>query len=276
MSVLDEKKLSLNDLKDELQSHIPATVGDKLERLQRIVALLRTECPWDKKQTPDSLAHLTLEEVHEMIHAIDTHDDLELKKELGDILLHLCFQSLLAAEREAFTFSDVLDAIADKLIFRHPHVFGNEPAADEQVVRRNWEKLKMQEGRKSALDGVPRSMPELLRAYRLQEKASGVGMDWKTDAGVWDKLQEELEELKQATTPADREEELGDVFFTLINLSRFLKTNPEDALRKTNEKFTRRFQYIEAAVQKSGKRWNDFSPADLDTLWKESKLNEKL
>ncbi|MFQ3598511.1 MAG: nucleoside triphosphate pyrophosphohydrolase [Chloroherpetonaceae bacterium] len=261
--------------KERLKSNVPNTTGEKFERLSEIVALLRTDCPWDKKQTPDSLVHLTLEEVYEMIHAVDSKDEQELKKELGDILLHICFQSVLAAERNAFTIDDVLDAIAEKLIFRHPHVFGNDVARDESAVKANWEKLKMKEGRKSVLDGVPRAMPELLRAYRVQEKASGVAFDWKSADGVWEKLNEELSELRRAKTAKAREEELGDVLFTLVNLSRFLKVNPEDALRKMTEKFSRRFQAVEAAVQKSGKSWSDLTMEELDAFWETAKKREK-
>ncbi len=276
-SVKSSSKLSKRgraNLKKRLETVVPKTTGEKFERLKEIVALLRTDCPWDKKQTPDSLVHLTLEEVYEMIHAVDSRDEEELKKELGDILLHICFQSVLAAERKAFTIDDVLDAIATKLIFRHPHVFGQDVAKDESAVKANWEKLKMKEGRKSVLDGVPRAMPELLRAYRVQEKAAGVGFDWKTDDGVWEKLNEELSELRNAKTPKAREEELGDVLFTIVNLSRFLKVNPEDALRKMTEKFARRFQAVEDAVQKSGKSWHEFSMEELDVLWKKAKKRE--
>jgi XTP/dITP diphosphohydrolase len=261
--------------KERLKSDVPNTTGEKFERLSEIVALLRTDCPWDRKQTPDSLVHLTLEEVYEMIHAVDSKNDEELKKELGDILLHICFQSLLAAERNAFTTDDVLDAIAEKLIFRHPHVFGQEKVKNEAAVKANWEKLKMKEGRKSVLDGVPRAMPELLRAYRVQEKASSVSFDWKTSDEVWEKLDEELLELRQAKTAKAREEELGDVLFTLVNLSRFLKVNPEDALRKMTEKFSSRFQAVEAAVQKSGKLWHNFTIDELDEFWENAKRQEK-
>ncbi len=262
-------------LKKRLETDVPKATGEKFERLAEIVSLLRKDCPWDRKQTPDSLLHLTLEEVYEMIHAVDAKDEQELKKELGDILLHICFQSILAAERKAFTIDDVLDAIAEKLIFRHPHVFGSDVARDESAVKANWEKLKMKEGRKSVLDGVPRAMPELLRAYRVQEKAAGVAFDWKHADGVWEKLNEELLELRQAKTHKAREEELGDVLFTLVNLSRFLKVNPEDALRKMTEKFSKRFQAVEAAVQKSGKSWSDFTMKELDELWEQAKKREK-
>lgn len=269
------EKTNKSALKRRLEKRVPKKTGEKFERLFQIVSLLRTDCPWDREQTPDSLVHLTLEEVYEMIHAIDAKNESELKKELGDILLHVCFQSVLAAERKAFTIDDVLDAIATKLVFRHPHVFGDAIAKDESAVKANWEKLKMKEGRKSALDGVPRAMPELLRAYRVQEKAAGVSFDWKTDEGVWEKLSEELNELRRAKTRKAREEELGDALFTLVNLSRFLGVNPEDALRKTTEKFIRRFQFVESEVAKSGKAWSDFSMEELDALWANAKRREK-
>lgn len=275
MKTKKSSDISKARLKKRLETDMPKATGEKFERLVEIVSLLRTDCPWDRKQTPDSLVHLTLEEVYEMIHAVDAKDEQELKKELGDILLHICFQSVLAAERKAFTIDDVLDAIAEKLIFRHPHVFGSEVARDESAVKANWEKLKMKEGRKSVLDGVPRAMPELLRAYRVQEKAAGVAFDWKHADGVWEKLNEELSELRHAKTQKAREEELGDVLFTLVNLSRFLKVNPEDALRKMTEKFARRFQAVEAAVQKSGKAWSDFTMEELDEFWEQAKKQEK-
>ncbi len=275
MKAKKSSNISKARLKKRLETDVPKATGEKFERLVEIVSLLRTDCPWDKKQTPDSLVHLTLEEVYEMIHAVDARDEQELKKELGDILLHICFQSVLAAERKAFTIDDVLDAIAEKLIFRHPHVFGSEVVHDESAVKANWEKLKMKEGRKSVLDGVPRAMPELLRAYRVQEKAAGVAFDWKHADGVWEKLNEELSELRHAKTQKAREEELGDVLFTLVNLSRFLKVNPEDALRKMTEKFARRFQAVEAAVQKSGKAWSDFTMEELDEFWEQAKKQEK-
>jgi XTP/dITP diphosphohydrolase len=269
------KKSAKQALKKRLQTRTEKSIGKKFERLYAIVELLRTDCPWDKKQTPDSLVHLTLEEVYELIHAVDTHDEVELKKELGDILLHICFQALLAKERKTFDVSGVLDAIAEKLISRHPHVFGSETMKTEADVNRNWERLKMKEGRKSVFDGVPKAMPELLRAYRVQAKASGVSFDWKYGEDVLKKLVEEVSELQTAKTAAEREEEFGDILFTLVNYSRFIKVNPEDALRKTTEKFIRRFQYIEARVAESGKAWNELSLADLDAFWNEAKQHLK-
>ncbi len=266
---------STENQKKDLQQNTPNKLGDKFGRLNTIVEILRKECPWDKKQTPDSLVHLTLEETYEMIHAIDTGDDPELKKELGDLLLHICFQALMAEERKAFNISDVLDAISEKLIYRHPHVFGEEDAKNEAKVKSNWERLKMKEGRKSVLEGIPAAMPELLRAYRVQEKASGVGFDWEKKEEVWQKLQEELEEFKTCQTDSEREDELGDILFTLVNYSRFLKVNPEDALRKATNKFITRFLDVEQDVLKSDKPWSDYSLSELDELWEKAKAKLK-
>lgn len=265
------KACSLSKQKVELQTVRPDTLGEKFERLYRIVELLRVECPWDRAQTPDSLVHLTLEEVYEMIHAIDTKDEKELRKELGDLLLHICFQAVLAKERSAFEMADILDAIAEKLIFRHPHVFGSEQVQSASDVSRNWEKLKMQEGRQSVLEGVPKAMPELLRAYRVQEKAAGVGFDWSNPSDVLQKLREELNELCAAATSVEQEEEMGDILFSLVNYCRFIKVNPEDALRKATEKFIRRFRFVEAQVLQSGKAWSEFSLAELDKFWNDAK-----
>jgi XTP/dITP diphosphohydrolase len=267
---------SQNELvKTDLQHRVPATLGEKFERLAKIVEVLRAECPWDRKQTPDSIVHLTLEEIYELIHAVDTGDDMEVKKELGDILLHICFQALFAKEQKKFQIEDVLDAIAEKLIFRHPHVFGNVQADTEETVMKNWEQLKMKEGRKSVLDGVPRVMPELLRAYRVQEKASGVGFDWNHIDGVWEKLHEELNELRTADTPEQREEELGDLLFTIVNYSRFIKVSPEDAMRKATEKFMSRFLKVEEMVSASKKPWQDYTLEELDVFWNKAKFDGK-
>lgn len=254
---------------------MPTSTGKKFERLVDIVKLLRTDCPWDRAQTPDSLVHLTLEEVYEMIAAVDEKDDRELKKELGDILLHLCFQSVLASERKAFEMADVLDAIAEKLIFRHPHVFGTDEAETASDVNRNWEKLKMKEGRKSVLEGVPKAMPQLLRAFRVQEKAAGVSFDWERGDDVLKKIREEISELYAAQSDEAREEEFGDILFSLVNYSRFIKVNPEDALRKATEKFIRRFQTVEEQVAASGKSWDAFTLAELDEFWTLAKKQEK-
>ncbi|ACF13031.1 MazG family protein [Chloroherpeton thalassium ATCC 35110] len=259
------------ELKEKLQHHVPKATGEKFERLVSIIGVLREECPWDKKQTPESLVPLTLEETYELAHAVDAGDDVEMKKELGDILLHICFQALLGNERKAFNIGDVLDAIAEKLIFRHPHVFGTAQAETEEAVKKSWEKLKMKEGRKSVLGGVPNAMPELLRSYRVQEKAAGVGFDWDNAEGVWAKVLEELDELKAAKTPKEKEDELGDLLFSIVNYSRFLKTNPEDALRKSTEKFMARFLKVETQVAASGKSWQAYSLEELDVFWDQAK-----
>jgi len=267
-SSLEEKNFKL---KKELQHAVPSETGEKFERLVSIINVLRRECPWDRKQTPESLVPLTLEETYELIHAVDARDEAEMKKELGDILLHICFQAMLANERKSFDIGDVLDAIAEKLIFRHPHVFGDTEAETEDVVKRNWEQLKMKEGRKSVLDGVPKAMPALLRSYRVQEKAAGVGFDWDDAEGVWEKVLEELEELKSAETKAQKEDELGDLLFSIVNYSRFLKASPEDALRKSTDKFMARFLKVEEWVAASGKSWQAHSFEELDAFWNRAK-----
>jgi len=270
-----EQSGNANKQKEQLKTHQPEALGEKFERLKAIIDILRRECPWDKKQTHESLVHLTLEETYEMIHAIDTGNDPELKKELGDLLLHICYQAMMASEREAFDVGDVLDAISEKLIYRHPHVFADEEAKNEAKVKSNWERLKMKEGRKSVLEGIPSAMPELLRAYRVQEKAAGVGFDWEKKEEVWEKLQEELEEFKACKTEREREDELGDILFTLVNYSRFLKTSPEDALRKATNKFISRFLEVEKEVLKSEKPWREYSLAELDAFWDKAKIKLK-
>jgi XTP/dITP diphosphohydrolase len=224
-----------------------------------LVKVLREECPWDRKQTPESLAHLLLEESYELIHAIDQQDETELKKECGDLFLHLSFQVVLGEERGSFSFNDVFEALCHKLINRHPHVFGDTIAETEN------------EGRQSLLDGVPNAMSELLRAYRVQKKVAGVGFDWPSDEGVLDKLAEEIMELKQAAGKKEKEDEFGDLLFTLVNYSRFLGANPEDALRKATNKFMGRFRHIEESVQASGRSWQEHTPEELDTLWNNAK-----
>ena len=267
----------MNDTKaiERLKSTITAqkerSLSEQFERVVSLVGVLREECPWDRKQTPESLAHLLLEESYELVYAIDQHDDNELKKEIGDLFMHLCFQVKLGEERNAFSFSDVFDALCNKLVSRHPHVFGTTIAETEQAVVKNWETLKLREGRKSLLDGVPNAMSELLRAYRVQKKVAGVGFDWPDSKGVLDKLVEELNELKQATSKEEQEEEFGDLLFTLVNYSRFLGANPEDSLRKATNKFMTRFQRVEESVGASGRQWQDYSAEELDALWRLAK-----
>jgi XTP/dITP diphosphohydrolase len=258
-------------LKADIVEQKERTLSEQFERAVNLVRVLRQECPWDRKQTPESLAHLLLEESYELIHAIDQQDETELKKECGDLFLHLSFQVLLGEERGTFSFADVFEALCHKLISRHPHVFGDVIAETELDVLQNWETLKLKEGRQSLLDGVPNAMSELLRAYRVQKKVSGVGFDWPSQEGVLDKLAEEIDELKNATSKEEKEDEFGDLLFTLVNYSRFLGANPEDALRKATNKFIGRFRHIEERVQASGRNWQEFTPEELDLLWREAK-----
>ena len=265
------EKLSIEQLKADIVAKKVRTLQEQFERVLSLVKVLRQECPWDRKQTPESLAHLLLEESYELVHAIDQHDEIELKKEIGDLFLHLSFQVLLSEERGTFSFADVFEALCHKLISRHPHVFSDTEAETEQDVIKNWETLKLNEGRKSLLDGVPNSMSELLRAYRVQKKVAGVGFDWPSDEGVLDKLAEEIEELKNAASKEEKEDEFGDLLFTIVNYSRFLGANPEDSLRKATNKFIVRFKRIEEAVQLSGRKWQEFTADELDMLWQQAK-----
>ena len=265
------EKLSIEQLKADIVAKKVRTLQEQFERVLSLVKVLRQECPWDRKQTPESLAHLLLEESYELVHAIDKHDEMELKKEIGDLFLHLSFQVLLSEERGTFSFADVFEALCHKLISRHPHVFSDTEAETEQDVIKNWETLKLNEGRKSLLDGVPNSMSELLRAYRVQKKVAGVGFDWPSDEGVLDKLAEEIEELKNAASKEEKEDEFGDLLFTIVNYSRFLGANPEDSLRKATNKFIVRFKRIEDTVQLSGRKWQEFTADELDKLWQQAK-----
>ncbi len=267
---MSEKK-TMETMKEEIMAQRQRTLPEQFERVWKLVNVLRQECPWDRKQTPESLAHLLLEESYELVDAIDRNDVPELKKELGDLFLHLCFQVVLGEESGRFSFDDVFEALCTKLISRHPHVFGDATAENEQDVLKNWETLKMKEGRKSLLDGVPKAMSELLRAYRVQKKVSGVGFDWPDSGSVLEKLAEELQELKQARNREEQEEEFGDLLFTIVNYSRFLDANPEDALRKATNKFMGRFRNVENAVESTGRDWRDFTAEELDTLWNQAK-----
>ncbi len=262
---------AIEQLKADIAANKERTLQEQFERVLNLVKVLRQQCPWDRKQTPQSLAHLLLEESYELVHAIDQMDETELKKEIGDLFLHLCFQVLLSEERGSFSFADVFEALSHKLISRHPHVFSDTIAETEQDVLNNWETLKLKEGRQSILDGVPNSMSELLRAYRVQKKVAGVGFDWPSDEGVLDKLAEEIGELKSATSKEEKEEEFGDLLFTIVNYSRFLGANPEDSLRKATNKFIERFKKIEVNVQGSGRNWQDYTAQELDGLWKLAK-----
>lgn len=243
-------------------------------RLLDIMDDLRKKCPWDKKQTLQSLRHLTIEETYELGDAILDNDLPEIKKELGDLLLHIVFYAKIGSETNAFDIADVANSICDKLIDRHPHIYGDVLVEDEEEVKRNWEKLKLKEGRKSVLEGVPKSLPALVKASRIQDKVKGVGFDWEESHQVWDKVQEELEELQvevKAGNQDKMEAEFGDVLFSLINYARFLKINPEDALERTNKKFIKRFMYLESKATELGKDLSNMSLAEMDVFWEEAK-----
>ncbi len=239
-----------------------------------IMRRLRKECPWDRKQTHDSIKAATIEEAYEVIEAIDHKNYEELKNELGDLLLHIVFHSAIAEESGKFTIDDVIDGITDKLIRRHPHIFGDVVAETGKEIERNWETIKLEEGRDSVLEGIPRVLPELQKAYRIQEKVSKVGFDWKNKDDVWEKVKEEISELQKAEKSGDKEQienEVGDLFFALVNYARFLGVNPENALRKTNKKFLNRFQYIEENIKKTGRKITDSNLEEMDKYWEESK-----
>lgn len=259
--------------------------SDKLaafDRLLTIVDELRENCPWDKKQTMESLRHLTIEETYELSDAILESDLEEVKEELGDLMLHLTFYARLAAEKKAFDMASVLNGICDKLIRRHPHIYGDTLAEDEATVKANWEQIKLKEkGNTSVLGGVPRSLPALVKAMRIQEKASGVGFDWENGNQVWDKLEEEIKEFKVETqvetvNSKRKNEEFGDVLFSLINYARFQDINPEEALERTNKKFIKRFQYLESASKREGKSLAEMTLSEMDIYWEEAKKNEKI
>lgn len=253
------------------------TIKDKLAAIERLLTImdeLRSDCPWDKKQTMESLRHLSIEEVYELGDAILDNDLEEVKKELGDVLLHIVFYSKIGSELGAFDIADVANSISDKLIYRHPHIYGDVEVKDEEEVKRNWEILKLKEGRKSVLEGVPKSLPAMVKAARIQSKAKGVGFDWDNKEDVWDKVLEELNEFKEAVDADNKkemEEEFGDLLFSMINYSRFMNINPEDALEKTNKKFIKRFQYIELKAKEMGKAINDLSLTEMEGFWQEAK-----
>ena len=242
-------------------------------RLIEIMDKLRVECPWDKKQTIASLRYLTIEEVYELSDAILDENFEEIKKELGDLLLHIVFYSRIASEKKAFDISDVLNTISDKLIHRHPHIYSDVKVKDEKEVKVNWEKLKLKEGKKSVLEGVPKSLPAIVKAYRIQEKVRGIGFDWQNKNQVWDKVLEEIQELKFEEKKSSNkiEDEFGDVLFSLVNYSRFINVNPEDALEKTNKKFIRRFQFLEEKIKNDGKELSDLSFDEMNKYWDAAK-----
>ncbi|MFA8342411.1 MAG: nucleoside triphosphate pyrophosphohydrolase [Rhodothermaceae bacterium] len=251
---------------------------NKLIDLIDIVKKLRIECPWDREQTFDSLKAQTLEETYEVIEAIEDKDWNELKKELGDLLLHVVFYAVMSEEEKRFKMDEVIESVNEKLIRRHPHVFGDAAVSGTEEVKQNWEAIKLQEGRKSVLEGVPRSLPGLQRAARLQDKASKVGFDWEKKEDVWEKVVEEINEMQEMEKAGDTEnleKEMGDVFFALVNYCRYLNINPENALRKTNEKFISRFGYVERQVEKLGKKITESNLEEMDKFWEESKKEEE-
>ena len=250
------------------------------DRLLTIMDELRLNCPWDKKQTLESLRHLTIEETYELSDAILDRDMGQIKGELGDLILHMVFYARIASETNHFDIADVLNAICDKLVHRHPHIYGNVDAKDEEAVKQNWEKIKLKEkGNKSVLGGVPTSLPALVKAMRIQEKARGVGFDWEEKSQVWEKVEEEMQEFKtefnidngQAIDKEKAQAEFGDLLFSLINYARFLDINPEDALERTNKKFIKRFQYLEQQSAADGKSLADMTLDEMDTYWNKAK-----
>jgi XTP/dITP diphosphohydrolase len=258
------------------------TLPEKLKSFERLLTImdeLRTQCPWDKKQTFETLRTLTIEEVYELAEAILKNDPAEIRKELGDILLHIVFYARIGSETGDFDMGDVMDHLCEKLIFRHPHIYGDIKVANDREVADNWEAIKLKEkqegGKKnSVLGGVPESLPAMIKAYRIQDKARGVGFDWDERDQVWDKVAEELEELKtelRSGTKDSMEEEFGDLFFSLINAARLYDINPENALERTNQKFIRRFNYLEAETIRKGRSLHDMSLQEMDRYWEEAK-----
>lgn len=256
-----------------------STPASAFERLLTIMDDLRMNCPWDKKQTLESLRHLTIEETYELSDAILSGDMPEIRKELGDIMLHLVFYARIGSETNDFNITDVLNGICDKLITRHPHIYSDVEVNDENDVKRNWEQIKLKEGNHSVLGGVPISLPALVKASRIQEKARGVGFDWEEKSQVWAKVEEEMQEFKEEfnvedETTIDREKaesEFGDLLFSLINYARFININPEDALEKTNRKFIKRFQYLEDKARENGQQLQEMTLAEMDVFWNEAK-----
>jgi len=266
-----------------MPNHIPpVTASDPSSaflRLLQVLDTLRAECPWDKKQTMETLRHLTIEETYELSDAILDGDLTEVKKELGDVMMHLVFYAKIAAEKNDFTIVDVLNGVCDKLVNRHPHIYGDVEVQDENDVKRNWEQIKLKEGNKSVLGGVPTSLPALVKAGRIQEKARGIGFDWDNKTQVWEKVEEELAEFKKEYNVVENEaidiekaeSEFGDLIFSLVNYARFIGINPENALERTNKKFIKRFQYIESKAAESGKALQDMTLSEMDVYWNEAK-----
>ncbi|KFD40137.1 nucleoside triphosphate pyrophosphohydrolase [Schleiferia thermophila str. Yellowstone] len=254
---------------------------DKLKAFDRLLTImdeLREQCPWDRKQTMESLRHLTIEETYELADAILEHNMDDIKKEIGDLMLHMVFYARIASESGHFDIADVLNTICDKLIARHPHIYGDVKVSGEEEVKANWEKLKLKEGNRSVLEGVPKSLPAMVKAQRIQEKARGAGFDWDNAEQVWTKVQEELEEFQSEVHSGNHEKmenEFGDLLFSLINYARFLNINPENALEKTNKKFIHRFTYMEKAVQAAGHNLHNLTLAEMDKYWEQAKNTEQ-
>lgn len=251
-------------------------ITEKFIQFVEIAKKLRKECPWDKEQDHASIRYNLIEEAYEVVEAIESNNIKELQRELGDLLLHVIFHSNIAEEKNEFTLEQVLDTITEKLIFRHPHIFGNTSVKDTDHIKRNWEKLKIEEGRESLLEGVPKHMPSLLRAQRITERASRAGFDWENVSDVWKKVEEEINELQDAIMHKEKEKaekEFGDLLFSLVNYARFIDVHPENALRRSIEKFIARFQYIEKKLAEMGKDVPSSSLAEMDSLWNESKKN---
>lgn len=252
------------------------------DRLLTIMDELRENCPWDKKQTMESLRHLTIEEMYELSDSILEGNLTEIKKELGDLMLHLVFYSRIASETKAFDVADVLHSICDKLVERHPHVYGDVVANDEEAVKANWEKIKLKTGNKSVLEGVPKALPALVKAMRIQDKARGVGFDWEKKQQVWEKVEEEMQEFKKEFNAESNEAidqqkamaEFGDLLFSLVNYARFIQIDPEEALERTNKKFIKRFQFLETESTKAGKNLGEMTLSEMDIYWEKAKLHD--
>ena len=247
---------------------------DPFNRLVEIMDELREKCPWDQKQTMESLRYLTIEEMYELSDAIIESDMSEIKKELGDLLLHIVFYARIASESKEFDISDVINTLCEKLIHRHPHIYGDVEVIDEKDVKKNWEKLKIKEGKESVLEGVPKSLPAVVKAFRIQEKVRGIGFDWKHRSQVWDKVIEEMEELKVEISNGNQkriEEEFGDLLFSLTNYSRFINVNPEDALERTNKRFIKRFQIMEKLIKDKNLELDEMTLKQMDIYWEQAK-----
>ena len=266
--------------------------GDAFLRLVKIMDDLREQCPWDKKQTIATLRQLTIEETYELADAITEKDFKSIKEELGDLLLHIVFYAKIGAEQKEFTLNEVINGVCEKLIYRHPHIYGDIKVADDEEVKRNWEKLKLKEGKTSVLSGVPKSLPAMVKAMRLQEKAKQVGFEWETKEQVWEKVNEEIQELQEAISNWQAaignepslvvsrklavEDELGDVFFSLVNFARFLQVDAENALERTNKKFISRFTKMETEALKYGKHLHDMNLEEMDAIWDKVKAMENV